>query len=29
MKDFNLPSNVKVPARSKALFNHISENVPI
>lgn len=25
MKDFNLPKNVKVPGRSKALFNYIGE----
>lgn len=27
MKDFHLPNNVKVPARSKGLFNYISETV--
>ena len=29
MKDFNLPKNVKVPGRSKALFNYIGEKVNI
>lgn len=27
MKDFYLPANVKIPARSKAFYNYISENV--
>lgn len=27
MKDFYLPANVKIPARSKAFYNYITENV--
>lgn len=27
MKDFYLPQNVKIPGRSKALYNYINENV--
>lgn len=27
MKDFYLPANVKIPARSKTFYNYISENV--
>lgn len=29
MKDFHLPANVKIPARSKAFYNFVNEKVHI
>jgi hypothetical protein len=29
MKDFHLPANVKIPGRSKAFYNYVSERVKI